>query len=332
MPNDTTTPATVAASLDAIRAELARTALSTSTMNFVVWLDDAERRDWVLERAALLARKHPSFTLVLDRSGVRAGDATVHGAPETHVSVQGQRVDVDVAGAEPELLAEYVTALCPESVPTVLWWSARSVGTGAAFETLLRYATVLVVDSSGSAPDDGALRSLVVFHAARPDVRVRDLAWLRLSPWQDMIANFFDDPNLLSELYSIRKLYIASGSEAEALYLGGWLASRLGWQPSARDTFADQAGHLVRFERRREGRIRRVQSVCLDSETSWYHGEVTDDAGVVRVWVEGEHARDPRLFPLQAIDNASLLERAVLETASDEVFATALRSVGTLIG
>jgi len=33
-----------------------------------------------------------------------------------------------------------------------------------------------------------------------------------------------------------------------------------------------------------------------------------------------------RLFPLQAIDNASLLERAVLETGADDLFETALRS------
>ncbi len=50
------------------------------------------------------------------------------------------------------------------------------------------------------------------------------------------------------------------------------------------------------------------------------------------MWVEGEHAREPRLFPLQAIDNASLLERAVLEPGTDELFETALRSAGTLLG
>jgi hypothetical protein len=330
--HDTTGSATVSTSLDAIRAELARTTISTSTMNFVVWIDDAARRDWVLERAALLAEKHPSFTLVLDNTGVRTGDATVRSGAETAVSVQGERVDVDVAGFKPEVLEQYVSTLCAQGVPTVLWWSARSVGEGPAFEALLRYATTLVVDSSGSDPDDTAIRSLVAFSAAHPDTCVRDLAWLRLSPWQDMIAHFFDDPALLDELYSIRKLHIDTGSEAEALYLGGWLASRLGWQPSGRDTFTDREGNIVRFERRREGAIRRVQSVCLDSETSWYHGEVTDDAGVVRVWVEGDHARDARLFPLQAIDNASLLERAVLETGCDEVFETALKSVGTLIG
>ena len=51
------------------------------------------------------------------------------------------------------------------------------------------------------------------------------------------------------------------------------------------------------------------------------------------MWVEGEHAREPRLFPLAAMDNASLLERAILEGISaDEVYETALSSVATLLG
>ena len=43
-----------------------------------------------------------------------------------------------------------------------------------------------------------------------------------------MIARFFDDPALREELYSLRSVRIVSGSDAEALYLGGWFASRAG--------------------------------------------------------------------------------------------------------
>jgi hypothetical protein len=39
-----------------------------------------------------------------------------------------------------------------------------------------------------------------------------------------------------------------------------------------------------------------------------------------------------RLFPLQAVDNASLIEQAALEGGgTDEIFETALRMVQTLI-
>ena len=75
-----------------------------------------------------------------------------------------------------------------------------------------------------------------------------------------------------------------------------------------------------------------MRSICLDSETSWYHGEVTEDPGVVKIWVEGEHAREPRLFPLHLIDTASLIESAILTEGADEMFEVALQMVGTLLG
>jgi glucose-6-phosphate dehydrogenase assembly protein OpcA len=327
---------TVSTSLDAIRGELARTKLSTSTLNFVVWIDDPARRDWIVERAGMLSEKHPSFTLILDHSGACAGAATVTTSPrnaQSTITVDSEKVEIDVCNADAETVVGYITGLTKTNVPTVLWWSGINEQSRPIFYALLPLVTTLLVDSSGGTRDDTALRMLVAFHEEHPHVELRDLAWMRLRPWQDMIANFFDDPNLLGELFTIRALHIASGSDSEALYLGGWLASRLGWTPSGPAMFTDQAKKQIAFKHRRVGDIRRVQTICLDSETSWYHGEVSeDDDTVVKVWVEGEHAREPRLFPLQAIDNASLLERAVLEPGMDELFETALKSAGTLLG
>ena len=326
---------TVSTSLESIRAELAHAKLSASTMNFIVWIDDPARRDWVLERAAMLSEKIPSFTLVLDHSGTREGDASVTTTTrdeQLQFTVQGERVDIDVSDADAATVAAYVTALTQTGIPTTLWWTGAREASRAIFDALLPMVQTLVFDSSGGSADETAIRAVAAFHATGPAVALRDLAWLRLRPWQDMIATFFDDPNLRTELYSIRRLHIRSGSDAEAFYLAGWLASALGWNATGRDAFTDGAGNAVRFERVRDGEIRRVVSICLDSVTSWYHGELTDDPNVVRVWVEGDYAREPRLFTLQAIDNASLLERAILEPRRDEVLETALRSVATLLG
>jgi hypothetical protein len=325
---------TVSTSLEAIRRELSGAKLSASTMNFVVWIDDPARRDWIRERAAMISAKYPSFTLVLDHSGTRHGDASVTttGDDRATYTVQGECVEIDVSNADAATVLEYVNTLSREALPTVLWWSGMREDSRPVFEGLLPLVSTIVFDSSGGSADDTAIRRVAEFHAAHPEKLLRDLAWLRLRPWQDMIANFFDDPNLLGELYSIRRLHIRSGSDAEAFYLAGWLSSRLGWSASERGAFTDGAGNIIRFERVREGEMRRVRSICLDSLTSWYHGELTDDPHVVSVWVEGEHAREPRLFTLQAIDNASLLERAILEPGDDDVFETALNSAATLLG
>jgi glucose-6-phosphate dehydrogenase assembly protein OpcA len=328
-------PAAKPNTLEEIRAELGRTKLSASTMNFVVWIDAVDRRDWILERAALLSDKHPSLTIVLDHTGscehgVVRGDEP---AEPVEFTVQGERVHLDVSCLNAETILRYVTALIKPSVPTILWWSGMNEDSAPIFHALLPLANTLLFDSSGGVADESTLRRLATFHAQHPHVILRDLAWLRIRPWQDIIANFFDEPEVVNELFEIRQLHVRSGSDAEAFYLGGWLASRLGWKATGRDAFTDRAGEVVRFVRVREGVVRRVRSICLDSAASWYHGEVTENESVVRVWVEGEHEREPRLYPLAAMDNASLLERAILEGVSaDEVYETALNSIATLLG
>src|SRR5947209_19435943 len=111
-------------SLEAIRAELARTKLTASTMNFVVWIDDPARRDWILERSALLAEKHPSLTIVLDHTGAcEHGEITTpERSEQLDFTVRGERVQLDVSCLDAETILGYVTALVKTSVPTVLWW------------------------------------------------------------------------------------------------------------------------------------------------------------------------------------------------------------------
>ncbi len=148
---------TVSTSLDAIRAELTRTKLSTTTLNFVVWIDDPARRDWILERAGMLSDKHPSFTLILDHSGMRAGGATVTTSardPHATITVDSERVDIDVSGTDTATIVGYVTGLCATNVPTVLWWSGINEASRA---DVLRAA---------AAGDDAAGR-LVGRHARR---------------------------------------------------------------------------------------------------------------------------------------------------------------------
>jgi hypothetical protein len=74
-----------------------------------------------------------------------------------------------------------------------------------------------------------------------------------------------------------------------------------------------------------------VRSVELTTTTTTYTATVSDDdEGVVVVNAHGKNALTDRLVPLQAVDSPSLLERAILEPATDEVYETALRMVGTL--
>jgi len=320
------------ADLATIRAELAKTKPLMTTMNLIVWIDSEHKRDWVIERATKVSAKHPSRTVILDSTPGRVG-AFVRPIDDEDPTHQSSFIDIGVADIAPWEACELATSLCVPHLPTVLWWSADSLHEDTAFRCFFENATTAVVDSSLGVTDVTTIAELSEFYEDHRNVALRDLAWMRLHPWQDIIAHFFDDPALREELFSIRKLRIVSGSDAEALYLSGWLASRLGWQAVAHNRFSDRNGNPIDFEHERSGQPRRVHSVALTTGTSVYQGDVdTADPSVVRVWVEGANARDMRIFPLQAVDNASLIEQAALEGGgTDEIFETALRMARTLI-
>jgi len=307
--------------IETIKAELLTDTAATTTLNFLVVIDDDAQRQWVLDRVTLIDDKHPARTIVLNTLST-GDDATVN----------ADRIEIAAGGMTPEDVRSLVQGLMIPEIPSVLWWTGDEIVDQPLFEPLIDIVDALVIDSSGSRTDDRTIRDLSDFSARRPTVALRDLAWMRLRPWQDMIAHFFDDPNLMEELFAIRKLEIVSGSDAEALYLGGWLASRLGWVACAHDEFCDRDGAPIPFTHRREGAGRRVRSVSVETGRSRYFAALTpSDEGVVSVGVTGDRARPDRLVPLQSIDNASLIERAILEPPADEVFETALHMVGKIL-
>ena len=314
----------------AIKAELAREQPHAMTMNLVVWNADAANRPWVIERAVAIGEKHPSRTIVLDAAPDAHGATVTTG--DAHTSRQSARIEVGVSALSRPELSELAASLRVADIPTVLWWSAPALGPGTPFADVVALADAVVVDSSSGPGDASTLADLTRFCAEHRGALVRDLAWQRINPWQDMVAHFFDDAHLREELYSIARLQIVSGSDAEALYLAGWLGSRLGWTAKGKDEFVDRKGHTIVFEHSRSGRPRSVRSVALHTATTVYQGEtLAEDDLVVRVWAAGTFASDERLFALKLVDGASLVERAILENAADEIYETALRMVGTLV-
>jgi len=307
--------------IETIKSELLTDTVAATTLNFLVVVDDDKQREWVNDRVTLIDGKHPARTIVLDT--LATGD---------NAAIKNDRIEIATGGMTPEDVRSLVQGLMIPEIPSVLWWTGDEIAGQPLFDPLIDIVDALVIDSSGSRTDNRTVLEVADFAARRPTVAVRDLAWMRLRPWQDMIAHFFDDPNLMEELFAIRKLEIVSGSEAEALYLGGWLASRLGWMACAHDEFCDRDGEPIPFTHRREGAGRRVRSISVATGTSTYVAALTpSDEGVVSVAVTGTKARAERLVPLQSIDNASLIERAILEPPTDEVYETALHMVGKIL-
>ena len=316
------------------RAGPDKTAASALTMNFVVFVDDAERRAWVLERAARIAEKHPSRTIVLDSTGAATGlDVSCHKRESGGATILNERIDIGVATLGHATIVGMVRQLTVAGCPTILWWSGASLLESRTFSGLVELADAVIVDSSGRARDEATLRELVEFQRRYPHVALHDLAFMRLAPWREMIAQFFDDPALRDDLFSLAALEVESGSEAEALYLGGWLGSRISWEATDPGTFRTTRGETVLFTRTPRGEGRRIVRVVLTSGDSRYLAQLAeDDENVVCLSVEGKRAKACWLVPLHAVDNTSLIERAILAGTRDPIFETTLETVRGLLG
>lgn len=307
--------------------------VQAATMNFVVFVDDPTHRSWVLERAAMVADKHPSRFIVLDSTDATSGiDVSTTTRERGGAIVQSERVDIGVKPLGYDAIVSLVQELAIPDLPTFLWWTGARLLASRTFSGLAAMATMVLVDSSGRARDEETLRELCTFVERFPTVILHDLAFMRLLPWQDTIAQFFDDKALREDLFSIVALEIESGSDAEAMYLAGWLGSRLSWDVSGSGAFTDRRGTAIAFATHAKGERRRVRSVCLRARDSTYCVELSDDdESVVCLSVSGAHEQRMGCVPLHDIDNMSLIERALLSNARDRIFETSLDTVRALL-
>jgi len=131
-----------------------------------------------------------------------------------------------VRGLLPELLA-------PE-LPTFLWWGGSPDPAAHLFQRALELSDRLVFDSTTFVDEEAAL--LYLKSEIDQGRVVADLNWRRLQPWQELTAQAFDPPDRRAAVWDIDGITIdyEKGNSAQALMFLGWIASRLGWEPVAR--------------------------------------------------------------------------------------------------
>jgi len=147
-----------------------------------------------------------------------------------------ERVTLRASGLACARIASAVDALVVPELPTTLVWLGRVHTDDTIFRELARGAERVVVDTQLTS--FASVRSLAqwVKEQRHRGPAIADLAWTRLSTWQEMCARFFDDPAMRPFAFAVDTLRVAQVSDKgarlgpEASLLVGWLATRLGWR------------------------------------------------------------------------------------------------------
>lgn len=293
--------------------------MTASTMTFVLFFQDDFVAGWATERTRAVANKHPSRVIVFNAT---------KDAADSHVeppSANGEWVEIGSKGSAPPELGAALTLLELPEAPVVLAWIAGNLASDARFALLAKMASTVIVSSSVIKTDGSGLHDLTEFIERFPEIAVQDISYLRLAAWQEIVAEFFDEPETHGELDAVTDVEVMAGSDPEMYYLLGWLASRLAWTPTGKGTFAKPTGETVRFTMIHGGSARRLSRIALTTPNATFCAEVhPQDDATINLHVDGAHARGERCAPMHSVDIASLVERAILATGRDEVFIESL--------
>ena len=250
--------------------------LRARVLNLMIYMSDGNALSDVDDMLMDIAMIHPCRALVMiaetdgeDKDiemNVTSRCQLGRGAGGQHLCCE--EVTLRAKGSFTVELPSACVPLLVSDLPVFLWWRASTNFDDQTFQSLMRAADRVVIDTALCLNPYDDLRALAQLLRQQRKERqgLSDLTWSRLTAWRTLLASFYDAPEHaepLSRLSGVRIDYVASKTAREcvapkALILAGWLASRLGWQISTKreetvkngvqQFFAEKDGRTIAIE------------------------------------------------------------------------------------
>jgi glucose-6-phosphate dehydrogenase assembly protein OpcA len=236
-----------------LRNSKAKGATRTSVMTLVVDATTAVEASRAVAAMRALGGPHPARLITLrpdrevDRAGVDARVSLWDTSGGGH-DVTFDEIELDVKGEAAAHLDSIIEPLTLPDLPVVVWYPGTLP---SITEPLVDCADTLLVDTK-EAGDQRMFAGLVELTRTHTVV---DLSWIRLRPWQGLLAALFDGPDYLPFASNVTAIEV-DGKPAPRHLLAGWLVSRLG-TPRAAVHLRDAQHVSVRLNAIHEGRTGR---------------------------------------------------------------------------
>lgn len=157
--------------------------------------------------------------------------------PHGSRKICSERIVLRAGGQSAPGAASAIESFLVPELPTALVWLGRVHVDDPVFLDLATDAQRIVLDSEYTSIS--SLIHVAQWARRQPSApRIADLAWTRISSWQELLARFFDDADTAPLASSVSRLALEQASDAgarlgpEAALLLGWIATRLGWKTS----------------------------------------------------------------------------------------------------
>lgn len=202
----------------------------------------------------VLAR-HPSRMIALTLADDPSETVHAEVSAVCHLPAPGQpqvcseRIALFAGDKSRKHLPAAVRSLLESDLPVILWWSGDPQANLDLFESFAKESSRILLDF----PYKGARDTSLAFALSLENhPYAQDLAWFKITPWRNLIAQRFDPPENAA-LDRIQSLEIHALSPVPGppprltAWLAAWIAGQLGWKPVERETL-DDGSVLARFE------------------------------------------------------------------------------------
>lgn len=173
--------------------------------------------------------------------------------PNEGKKICSERIILRAGGQSAAGAASAIESFLVPELPTALVWLGRVHVDDPVFQDLANDAHRIVLDSEYTSI--ASLIHVAKWARTQPNApHIADLAWTRISSWQELLARFFDAADTRPLASAITKLRLEQASEVgarlgpEAALALGWIATRLGWKTS-------RLGGALRFKRADGGTV-----------------------------------------------------------------------------
>ncbi|MGH3368803.1 MAG: glucose-6-phosphate dehydrogenase assembly protein OpcA, partial [Nocardioidaceae bacterium] len=184
----------------------------TSVLNLIVTVRDEAASNRVLQTLLSLGPRHPSRAIVLQADPSDEGDLLdariqthCHNGENDAGRICYEQLALTVRGEAARHLDGIVAPLVIHDLPTDVWWPGDAPFHDPVFNQLVEMGDRLVVNSTHFSDLSAGLKHL---GAIRRRAGVGDIAWERLSPWQELTAQFFDAPRFRRYLPNLSRLHV----------------------------------------------------------------------------------------------------------------------------
>ncbi len=351
----------------------------TCVLNLIVVTGGGRAAEHATVTVARLTARHPNRAFVIS-AAPNAHKDLLDAWVQTHCQmpspgrpqVCGEQITIEARGSAVDRVAGTLLPLLVPDVPVMLWWPH---GEPAGDPRFLKFADIVdrvIVDSATFADPEAGLTRMVTLlnhdssvnsegaqgsanHDGRPSsagTTISDLSWSRLTPWRELIAQFFDAPALVPHLAEITRVTVdyaaragATADRSQALLLVGWLAARLGWHTAGAPSeqpdgttlrLASATGDPIAVQLRpaapADDALDRLSALAIECRRARFTIARDDapDCAVARSEIEGMQPIQ-RKVRLERLDEAELIGEELRLLGHDKTFEAVLKVTAGLV-